>query len=64
MRTFERLDSAADYLIRMNALKPLDTLNDDELQALIIHLGLHKTKADMTRLKLHMKKISEVLNYN
>jgi hypothetical protein len=56
------LAAAADFLSRMNDQKPFNTMNDDELQALLIQLGMHKIKADMTAIKIRLEKIVDILN--
>lgn len=61
MRNLERLQSVIDYLAIMNRIKPLNTLNDQELKELMKTLGLSNTKIDLIMVKNKLEKMTKYL---
>lgn len=59
MRNLERLHSVIDYLARMNRIKSLNTLNDQELKELMCTLGLSNTKIDLITVKTKLAKAAK-----
>lgn len=62
MKTLERLESVIESLSKMNRLKPLNTLNDQELKELMQTLGLSKTRIDLITVKTKLGKIAKILS--
>ncbi|MEA4925688.1 MAG: hypothetical protein VB084_10290 [Syntrophomonadaceae bacterium] len=61
--TLERLDSVIDFLISINSQKPLNALNDEELQEVLNNLGVHRIKIDRITIKSKLGRMSELLNH-